>query len=199
MRELDRLRIEPLPARERQQLPRQSSAALSGELDRLGGARGFRILCGDRLQRLDVAGHHHEQVVEVVRHAAGELAKRIHLLRFGKRPLNPGELHLRLAALGDIAGYLGVAEQLAVFIADRVDHHAGPEERTILADAPAFLFIAAGLACNRQRSRRATGGLILVGVEAREMLADDFGRRVAFDPFAAGVPARHEPRRVEHV
>ena len=199
LRDLDRLRIDPLPPRECQQLPRQGGAALSGELDRLCGARGFRILCGDRLQRLDVARHHHEQVVEVMRHAAGELAERVHLLRFGKLPLNSGKLHLRLAALGDIAGDLGVADQLAGFIANRIDHHAGPEERTILADAPAFLFIAAGLACNRQRPCRAAGGLILVGVEAREMLADDFRRRVAFDPFAAGVPARHESLRIEHV
>ena len=46
-RDLDRLRIEPLPPRERQQLPGQGGAALSGELDRLRGARGLRILCGE--------------------------------------------------------------------------------------------------------------------------------------------------------
>ena len=149
LRDLDRLRIDPLPPRECQQLPRQGGAALSGELDRLCGARGFRILCGDRLQRLDVARHDHEKVVEVMRHAAGELAERVHLLRFSKLPLNSGKLHLRLAALGDIAGDLGVADQLAVFIVNRIDHHTGPEKRTIPANAPAFLVIAAGLACNR--------------------------------------------------
>ena len=85
------MRIDPLAPRERQQLPRQGGAALGRELDRLCGARGFRILCGDRLQRLDVARHDHQQVVEVMRHAAGELAERIHLLRFGKLPLNSGQ------------------------------------------------------------------------------------------------------------
>ena len=154
--DVDRLRIDPLAPGERQQLARQRRAALGRELDRLRGARGLRILRRDLLQGMDVAGHDHQQIVEVVRHAAGELAERIHLLGFGELLLQPLERHLRLAALGDVAGDLGKADQLAVIVADRIDDHAGPEERAVLADAPALLLVAAGFPGDR-RARAPAG------------------------------------------
>ena len=111
-----------------------------------------------------------------MRHAAGELAERIHLLRLGELLLQPLERHLRFAALGDVAGDLGKADQLAVVVADRIDDHAGPEERSVLADAPALLLVAAGFPGDLERARRPAGGLVGIGIEAREMVADDFLR-----------------------
>ena len=63
-----------------------------------------RVLGQVPLQDLQVADHHLEQVVEVVRDAAGELAHRLHLLRLPELLLR--RLQLRLARLvgGDVAG-----------------------------------------------------------------------------------------------
>jgi hypothetical protein len=58
------------------------------------------------------------------------------------------------AALGDVAGDLGEADQLAVLVADRVDHHAGPEAGAVLAHAPA---LGLELALLRAVSQRAAG------------------------------------------
>ena len=42
------------------------------------------------VQHLEAAGDHHQQIVEVVRHAAGELPDRLDLLRLPQRLLDPG-------------------------------------------------------------------------------------------------------------
>ena len=94
------------------------------------------------LQRVKAAADDHQKIVEVVRDAAGQLTERIELLRFCKLLLHLLELELRLAALGNVAGDLGETDEFAV-LADRVDDDAGPEERAVLADAPAFFLIAA--------------------------------------------------------
>ena len=85
---------------------------------------------------------------------AGELAECIHLLRFGELSLNPGKLHLRFAALGDVAGDLGEAAQASVGVADRIDHHVRPEAGAVLANPEAFLFEAALALGGGERARR---------------------------------------------
>src|ERR1700744_1429827 len=78
-------------------------------------------------------------------------------------------------------------------------YDTGPEPRAILAHAPPFHLIASGGPRRRQRMRGYPRRPVLLGVEAREMLAEDLRRRVALDPFRAGIPARHAALRVEHV
>src|SRR5262249_34328957 len=102
-----------------------------------------------------------------------------------------------LAPLGQVAGDLGVALQLAVRIAQRGDHHAGPEARAVLADAPAFVLDAALLAGAAQLFARPAGGDLVGWVEALERLADDLRCRVALDALRAGIPARHAAVGVE--
>src|SRR5205085_11766645 len=143
------------------------------------------------LQRMDAAGDDHQEVVEVVRHAPGELAERIELLRFRKVLLHLLELELSFAALGDVAGDLGKAYQFAVFT-DRIDDHAGPEEGAVLADAPAFLFVAALPLSNFEHAGGLAVGAVRLGVEAGEMLPDDFLRRITLGPLAADVPTRDD-------
>ena len=58
------------------------------------------------LQRVKTAADDHEKVVEIMRHAAGELAERVELLRFRQLRLHLLELDLGFAALGDVAGIL---------------------------------------------------------------------------------------------
>ena len=131
-------------------------------------------------------------------HAAGQLAERVELLRFRELLVHLLELELGFAALGNVPGDLGEADELAVLV-DGVDDDAGPEERAVLADAPAFLLVAALFAGNTQGAERLAVGAVDFGVEAGKMLPDDLGGRVTLDPLAADVPARHHAGRVQHV
>ena len=72
-------RPERLPASESEKLLGEMRAAL-GRLKSAGGEAPL-VRVGQLLgQHLGVADHDGEQVVEIVRHAAGELAHRFHLL-----------------------------------------------------------------------------------------------------------------------
>ena len=73
--------LQRLLARERQHALGELRAARGGFVDRLDDRRERRVageLVGQNLGHPDDDG---EDVVEVVRHAAGELADRLHLLR----------------------------------------------------------------------------------------------------------------------
>ena len=133
-----------------------------------------------------------------MRHAAGQLAECVELLRFRKLLLHLLELELGFAALGNVPGDLGEADELAVLV-DGVDDDAGPEEGAVLADAPAFLFIAALFPGNSQGAQRLAVGAVDFGIEAGEVLPDDFVGRITLDPLAADVPARDHAGRVQHV
>ena len=83
------------------------------------------------------------------------------------------EFELGIAAFGNVAGDLGETDEFAV-LADRVDDDAGPEERAVLSDTPAFLFIAAVFFRGAQGATGLSVGAVGFGVEAGEMLAEDF-------------------------
>src|SRR6185312_10874758 len=74
-----------------------------------------------------------------------------------------------------------------------------PEAAAVLAHAPAFAFEAAFFGRRRERALRPAGQAILFGVKTREILTDDFRRLVALDPLRAGIPARYDALRVDHV
>jgi hypothetical protein len=84
--------VQHLAAAEREQLARER-----GRLR--GGAGDLRELLAAVAAREDlgVAGDHRQQVVEVVRDAAGEAADRLHLLRVAQPALEP-------LALADVVG-----------------------------------------------------------------------------------------------
>ena len=88
--------LQDLAAAEREQLLRERRGVLGGapDLQRLIANRRFRrrVL----LDHARVAQDRRQHVVEVVRHAAGELADRLHLLRFGQPPLEGALLQLQL-------------------------------------------------------------------------------------------------------
>ena len=69
------------------------------------GSSGSRLL-----QQLQAAQDRHQQIVEIVRHAAGELADGIHLLRLKQRLARLFQRFLGLLALGDVARDLGEAD-----------------------------------------------------------------------------------------
>src|SRR5262249_48695028 len=129
-------------------------------------ALGLWVAGGRSYERWKVPRDHRQQVVEVVRDAAGELAERVHLLRMRPLGLRFVQGKLRLAALGDVAGDLREAEQGALLVADRVDDHVGPEQGAVLAHAPAFRLEPAILRGGVERARGQPGRTILAGVKA---------------------------------
>jgi hypothetical protein len=161
--QVDGLRIDILPPGEAQELAGQASSPPRGRFDRFNGAQGF-FVAGIFLQDLGAAADHHEKVVEVMGNAAGQLPQRIELLGFGKLLLHALQLERSFAPLGDVPRDLGKADQPAVLL-DGVDDDAGPEERAVLADAPAFLFVTAVLPCDAEGARGLAVGLVGRGVK----------------------------------
>ena len=137
---IDPLRLQRLPAREGQQPARQRPRplhALKRERRRLLDPRSclrlgkLRHLAVDRVETAEDDGQH---VVEVVRHAAGELAQRIHLLRLT-------ELLLKSAPLGHVVGADHDAAGIALLARNRRRHRlddlAGMDPLVAKGAAPA--------------------------------------------------------------
>ena len=105
---------EHLLAAERQELPRQQAGAMRGPLDlvEILGAEVGRV--ERRRHELGIAGDDGQQVVEVVRDAAGEPADRLHLHRLRELFLGRFERLLRLDDVGHVAR-IDDREQPAVF------------------------------------------------------------------------------------
>ena len=83
-------------------------------------------------------------------------------------------------------------------VADRIDDDVGPEARAVLADAPAFAFKPAFALRGLSARFGKPGCAILVGVEAGEMLADDFVVSIALEALGTGFQLLTSPR-VQHV
>ena len=95
--DIEDLRLQRLPPGKGQQLPGQLGGALDGVGDRvdIAAAPLFRQFAA--AQEIGRRADDGQEVVEVVRDAAGQLADRLHLLRLAQR-------FLALAALGDVDG-----------------------------------------------------------------------------------------------
>src|SRR5207237_2630094 len=123
------------------------------------------------------------------------------VLRQQARLLLLHELALRLLgllSLGDVARDLGEAAQLSALVVDRGDDDVRPEAAAVLAQAPPLFFVDAGAAGDLELALRVVRLLVSLGIENREVLADDLGWRVALDPLGAGVPGDDVPGRVKH-
>ena len=103
---VERAQVEGLVAREGQQLAGELGAALAGAARHLGAAFGHLVLRHQQDQ-VHAALHHVEQVVEVVRDAAGQAPDRLHLLQLHHRLLHPLALdhfvHQAVVGLGQCA------------------------------------------------------------------------------------------------
>ena len=110
--------------------------------------------------------------------------------------------HQRLVndpAVGDVAGDLGVADDLAALADHRIDDHMGPEAGAILAQPPAFGLKPALGRGRVQGSGGQADGAVFFGVEDREVLADDLVGRVALEALGAGIPGRYVAVCVEKI
>ena len=104
---------ERLPAREGKQLARQLGAADAGLQRGFGQRHRLGVGLHAVLQQVEIADHHREQVVEIVRHAAGQVADRLHLL--GLMELLAGVLQLGRAGVDerlDRPGAAGLAPEV---------------------------------------------------------------------------------------
>ncbi len=91
--QVDDPRLQHLLPAERQQLPREADGARSAAFQDLGEQLAVRIAGVEAIEhQLAVAVDHREQVVEVVRDAAGQPADRFHLLRLTELLLQPLQL-----------------------------------------------------------------------------------------------------------
>src|SRR6185437_17168551 len=92
--------------------------------------------------------------------------------------------------LADVAGDLGEPGELAAAVEHAGHDAVGLEAAPVLADAPPLRLVPPIPPRRRERALGEAGPPVLVGVEAREVLAEDLLCRVALDPLGAGVPAR---------
>ena len=126
------MRLEPLAARERQQLIGQLGAALGGRAHVAEPLRELAVDAGSReplFEEADVAEHDGEQIVEVVRHAGGELADRLEPLHLAQRRL-------------DALALLDLSKQLAIGGASSAVRSC-TRDFELLVEAPAFVLAAA--------------------------------------------------------
>ena len=110
--DIEHLRLQRLPAGKRQQLRGQLGGALHGFGDRVDVAAAPLLRQFAAAQEVGRGADDGQEIVEIVRDAAGELADRFHLLRLPQR-------FLALAALGDVDGLRHRADDGAMLVAQR--------------------------------------------------------------------------------
>ena len=98
-------------------VPRATARRIASNTRGLGGRSPVA------LEQLQTAGEHGEQIVEVVRDAAGQLAERLHLLRLAQRRFGLAQPLLIAQALGDVIDELVGADAPAIAIPQRVETH----------------------------------------------------------------------------
>ncbi len=117
------LGLDDLAAAEGEQLAGQPGRALGGLRDLLRGTRGRVIQLGHRQQR-GVAVNDGEDVVEIVRDAAGKLADGLHFLRLA-------QLFLQPSLRGDIAEQAQHEQRPAVDFDKRIAKFPAPRSAVV--------------------------------------------------------------------
>ena len=144
------------------------------------------------LQRLKVADDDGKKIIEVVGHAAGELAYSFHLLTLTRT-------FVGRASLRKISRYFRKTQQLSVSAFDRVNDDACPERAFILAQTPSLGFVFAGLSSDPESPLRHSITSVLGHIKYREMAANNFVATVAFDPRRSRIPIDDVPGRIKHI
>ena len=102
--DVDLTRLQRLLAGEGEQVPGQVGAAIGGFVDHLGDSRELRIVRDAFGQDSDGAGDDGQNIVEVMRDAAGQLADRLHLLGLAELCFR-GALFRKVAADEEVASH----------------------------------------------------------------------------------------------
>ena len=158
-------RLQRLLAGEGQQMLGQIGAAFGGFVDQLGDGRELRLIGDGLLQDADGAGDDGQDVVEVVRDAAGQLADRVHLLRLPQ-----------LGFRGLLFGQVAADEEMA---ADRLRPRPGPVQRDGLAVLVDIARLEIALALSPSRRPHLVAGVFeIVGVDELDRAVPDHVRRL---------------------
>jgi hypothetical protein len=104
---------------------------------------------------------------------------------------------LRLSPLGQVPGDLREGAQVSFVIAEGRDDDIRPELRAVLAHPPALILEAPRFGGHAQLFVGPSIADGFVGIEAREVLAQDLVNGIALDPLRALVPGRHPSRGVQ--
>src|SRR5262249_19825310 len=91
-------------------------------------------------EKFEAAKNRRQQVVEIVRDAAGELPDRLQLLGLEREFTRPLQLLLSFLPVRDFARYFGIPDNVVAVVANGVDDDMGPKAGSVLADTPAFFF-----------------------------------------------------------
>ncbi len=166
-------RLQNLLAAEGQQLPGERSGAVGCLFHLLDAEPQRRRIRHAVEQELRVAFDDHQQIVEVVRHASGELADGLHLLRLA-------QLIGEALAFGNVQRNSDHALNRALAVAQRL--HVRFESAVF----PVHL-VGDGVALQRLPVRRNWGGVGILGEKEIEQSA---GRRVR----GRAAPGRPSPR-----
>ena len=193
--DIDRLGIERLLAREGEQPlgqrfrpPRAAHRVVGGALQPL--AVGAVVAAG-ALQRFEIADDDREEIVEVVRDAAGQLADAFHLLRLAERS-SAARRSVRSRVI--LAKPRSVAWAFRIALMTTLAQNRVPSLRTRQPSA-SYLPVAAG------RLQRLAGNSalpVLVGIECEKCRPSDFLARVALDPLGPRIPVDDVPVGIEH-
>ncbi len=192
-REVDGFEVQPLGAREDEQLLRQPGRPGGRLLREADQPRDLGVL-GPPLDEVEVADDHRQQVVEVVRDAAGQLADRVHLLRLGERRLGA-------FALGDLLGQTVVRcrQRIGAFGDARLEHRVqvgdGDFGGLHRLDLPARLILALAPA-----QRRGDGAGQRIGMDRpfeHDDIAEPVEQRLRLGrPPAGALGRQHDERKV---
>ena len=152
-------------ARESQQMPRQTGAAGDGPAHRLEHPRRRRPGAGP-LEQLQTAREYGEQIVEVVRDAARQLAERFHLLRLTQRRFRLPQPLLIAQPLGHVIDELVGPDAVAVAIPQRVETHLvrAPVSRWI-----AELLDGGELFAGERSAPHGLDGALMVGLRRQQI------------------------------
>ena len=208
LRQVDHLRLDLLAPAEQEELPRQLRAAQGRAVDLLDGLAERAVARQSAEQHLAVAADRAEQGVEVVRHAAGETADGLHLLRLAVLGLEQDavrEVAQRpqeedLAAVADLAHREVHGERRAV-AAPPLDLPADADDPR-LAGLPVTVEIAVVLLAPGGRhedldvlSYQLLGGVAEQPLDGGVDRLDDAGGVDEHDPVDGGVEHRLQPLR----
>src|ERR1700674_3775007 len=98
------------------------------------------------------------------------------------------DMLFRISALGQITGHLRETANSALTIAKDGDDRIRPETRSILSEAPTFVFHATFLSRRRQLCFRLSGGAILGSIKDLEVSPHGLIGRVPHGSYGAAVP-----------
>ena len=179
-------RLQRLLAGKGEQMLGQVGAAFGGFVDQPGDGGELGLVGDGFLQDADGAGDHGQDIVEVVRDAAGELADRVHLLRMPQ-----------LGFRGLLLGQVAADEEMP---ADRLRPGAGPVQRDGLAVLVDIARLEIALLCPRRAARISLRVLFeIVGVdEFHRAVPDHVGGLIAEDRRGARADLDEIPRGVGH-